>query len=108
MKEKSSCSGLENREYDRRDPSRGPRSTLCPQKLAPTSPTSGGRSVGLLRSRTQATQFSFSDIQLTDSVGMAMGYGLNDQGSIPCRDKIFLFSTEARPAVGPTGYGPSF
>jgi hypothetical protein len=31
---------------------------LNPQKLALTSPTSGGRSVGIVRSRTQATEFS--------------------------------------------------
>jgi hypothetical protein len=49
---KSSGSGLEIREYGRRDPSRWPRSTLYPQKLALTSPTSGGRSVGVVRSRT--------------------------------------------------------
>jgi hypothetical protein len=30
-----------------------------PQKLALTSPTSGGRSVGIVGSRTQATEFSF-------------------------------------------------
>jgi hypothetical protein len=30
---------------------------LYPQKLALTSPTSGGRSVGIVRSRTQATEF---------------------------------------------------
>jgi hypothetical protein len=29
-------------------------------KLTLTSPTSGGRSVGTVRSRTQATEFSFS------------------------------------------------
>jgi len=28
--------------------------------LAPTSPTGGGRSVGMVRSRTKATEFSFS------------------------------------------------
>jgi hypothetical protein len=48
--------GLENREYGRRDPSRWPRGTLYLQKLALTSPTSGGRSVGIVRSRTQATE----------------------------------------------------
>jgi hypothetical protein len=37
-------SGIENREYGRRDPSRWPRDTLYPQKLALTTPTSGGRS----------------------------------------------------------------
>jgi len=30
---------------------------LYPQKLALTSPTSGGRSVGMVRSRTKATEF---------------------------------------------------
>jgi hypothetical protein len=49
--------GLESREYGRRDPSRWPRGTLYPQKLALTSPTSGGRSVGIDLSRTQATEF---------------------------------------------------
>jgi hypothetical protein len=39
---KSSGSCLENREYGCRDPSRWPRGTLYPQKLAITSPTSGG------------------------------------------------------------------
>jgi hypothetical protein len=55
---KSSGSGLENREYGRRDSSRCPRGTLYPQKLALTSLTSGGLSVGVVRSRTQATEFS--------------------------------------------------
>jgi hypothetical protein len=57
---KSSGSGLENREYGRRDSSRWPRGSLYPQKLALTSPTSGCRSVDIFRSRTQATEFSFS------------------------------------------------
>jgi hypothetical protein len=48
-----------NREYGRRDPSRWPRGTLCPQELVLTSPTSCGSSVGIVRSRTQATEFSF-------------------------------------------------
>jgi hypothetical protein len=52
----SSCSGLERRDYGRGDPSRCPRDTLYPQKLALTSPTGGGRSVGLVRSRNKATQ----------------------------------------------------
>jgi hypothetical protein len=50
---------LENREYGRRDSSRRPRGTLYPQKLAITSPTSGGRSVGIVRSRTQTMEFFF-------------------------------------------------
>jgi hypothetical protein len=59
LERKSSGSGLETREYGRRDPSRWPRGTLYPQTLALTSPTGGGRSVGIVRSRTQATEFSF-------------------------------------------------
>jgi hypothetical protein len=39
-----------------KDPSRWSRGTLYPQKLALTSPTSGGRSVGIIRSRIQATE----------------------------------------------------
>ena len=33
---------------------------LYPQKLALTSPTGGGRSVGIVRVRTKATEFSFN------------------------------------------------
>jgi hypothetical protein len=55
---KSSGSGLEIGEYGRRDPSRRQRRTLYPQTLALTSLTSGGRSVGIVRSQTQATEFS--------------------------------------------------
>jgi hypothetical protein len=33
---------------------------LYPQKLALTSPTSGGRSVGIVRWRTEATEFSLA------------------------------------------------
>jgi hypothetical protein len=34
---------------------------LYPQKLALTSPTSGGRSVGIVRSRTKATELSLCE-----------------------------------------------
>jgi hypothetical protein len=53
----SSGSGLENRKYGRGDPLRWPRNTLYLQKLALTSPTSGGRSVGIVRLRAKATKF---------------------------------------------------
>jgi hypothetical protein len=46
-------SGQENRINGRGDPLRWPRGTLYPQKLAVTSPTSGGRSVGIVRLRTK-------------------------------------------------------
>jgi hypothetical protein len=39
---------------DRRDSLRWPRNTLYPLKLALTSPTSGGRSVGIVRWRTKS------------------------------------------------------
>jgi hypothetical protein len=47
---------LENREYGCRHSSRWPGGTLYPQKLALNSPTSGGRSVGIVRPRTEATE----------------------------------------------------
>jgi hypothetical protein len=49
---KSSGSGLEGREYGRKDPLRRPRGTLYPQKLALTWLTSGGHSAGIVRSQT--------------------------------------------------------
>jgi hypothetical protein len=52
----SSGSGLEKREYDCGDPPRWLSGTLYPQKLALTSPTSSGRSVGIAHSRTLATE----------------------------------------------------
>ena len=36
---------------------------LYPEKLALTSPTGGGRSVGIVRVRTKATEFSASDME---------------------------------------------
>jgi hypothetical protein len=46
---KSSGCSLECREYGSRNPSHWPRGTLYPQKLAVTSPTWGGRLVGIFR-----------------------------------------------------------
>jgi hypothetical protein len=59
-----SGSGLENREYDGRDLSRWPRGILHLKKMALTSPTSGGRSVGRVRLRTQATEFSLVFVRI--------------------------------------------
>jgi hypothetical protein len=62
---KSSGSGPENRDYRKqRLTAVGIRCTdhvtpLYPQKLALTSPTGGGRCVGIVRSRTKATAFFF-------------------------------------------------
>jgi hypothetical protein len=59
LENKSTCPGLENREYGRNDPPRWPRDTLYPQKLALSSLTNGGLSVGIVRSRTQTTKLVF-------------------------------------------------
>jgi hypothetical protein len=58
LERRSIGSGQENREYGIRDQSRWPRDILYSQKLALTSSTSGGRSVGIVSSRIQATEFS--------------------------------------------------
>jgi hypothetical protein len=42
------------------DPLRWPRDTLYPQKLALTSPTRGGRSVGIVRMRAKAKEFALT------------------------------------------------
>jgi hypothetical protein len=55
---KSSGSGLEIREHGRMDPPLWPRDTFSIRKrLALTSLTSGGRSIGIVRPRTQDTEF---------------------------------------------------
>jgi hypothetical protein len=59
---KSSGSRLETRDYGRREPSSWLRGTFYPQKLALTSPKSGVRSVGIIRSRTQTTEFGLEPV----------------------------------------------
>jgi hypothetical protein len=56
---KSSGSGVENRINGRRDQLRLPRGTFYTQKLALTSPTSGGRSVCIVHLRTKSHGVSF-------------------------------------------------
>jgi hypothetical protein len=59
-KKNSSGSGRESREYSRGNLLHWPCNTLYLRRLALTSPTSGGRSVGTVCSRTKATEvFSF-------------------------------------------------
>jgi hypothetical protein len=48
---------------------RWPRNTLYPQKLVLTSPTSGGRSVGIIRLRTTATEFSLVSLVYVREIG---------------------------------------
>jgi hypothetical protein len=59
--------GLERREYSCRDPSHLPHGTLYLQKLALTSPASGGHSVGIVRSWTQATEFVLFACDVSDT-----------------------------------------
>jgi hypothetical protein len=68
LERKRSGYGLENGEYSRRDRSHWPRGTLYPQNLALTLPTSGGHSVGIVHSRTQATEFSFFSFNLNINI----------------------------------------
>jgi hypothetical protein len=49
----------------RGDSLRWPRNTLYQQRLALTSPTGGGRSVGIVRLRTTATEFSLVNGRIT-------------------------------------------
>jgi hypothetical protein len=65
---KGNGSGLGNREHGRRDPLCWPRGTPISKKLALTSPTSGGSSVGTAHSRTQGTEFSFLIIKEANRV----------------------------------------
>jgi len=45
---------------------------LYPQELALTSPTGGGRSVGIVRVRTKATEFFFySAVHVTIALGIS-------------------------------------
>jgi hypothetical protein len=81
LERKNSGSGLEIRECGRRDPLCWPRNTLYPQRLVLTSPTSCGRLVGTVRSRTKATD---------NSVLIAMNYGLDGGDSIPYRGEKFV------------------
>jgi hypothetical protein len=55
----NSGSGLETEINGRKDSLRWPCDTLYPQKLALTSPTSGGRSVGIVCLPTKTTEFCF-------------------------------------------------
>jgi hypothetical protein len=57
LERKSSGSCLKIRKYGRVDPLRWPRNILYSQKLALTSSTSDGLSVGIVSSRAKAAEF---------------------------------------------------
>jgi hypothetical protein len=84
---------LESLKYCCRSPSRWPRGTLYRQNLALTSPTSGGRFIGIVRSQTQATEFVCS---LTEyfrpplwSSGQSFWLQIQRSGFDFYRDQIF-------------------
>jgi hypothetical protein len=87
LERKSIGSGVEIRDYGLRDPSRWPHGTLYPQKLGLTSLTSGGCSVGIFRSRTQAMELVVFIIIIIDCLcGLVVrvrGYRSRGPGSIP-------------------------
>jgi hypothetical protein len=91
---------LDSREYGRGDPLRWPRNTFSPQKLALTSPTSGGLSVGIICSRTKATGFSFILTYLYRS--NAEGLHTGSCGTVP-RWKMCSACTLPRPPLWSSG-----
>ena len=50
---------------------------IYPQKLALTSPTGGGRSVGIVRVRTKATEFSLYEVMWKNTVEPYKATGAN-------------------------------
>jgi hypothetical protein len=72
----SSGSGLEYREYGRRDLS--PHGILYPQKSALTSPTSGDCSVSIVHSQTKATFFLLTTV--LEDLPVSMSVNINGRG----------------------------
>jgi hypothetical protein len=73
---------------------RWPRNPLYPQKLVLTSPTSGGHSVGIVRLRTTATEFSFfflvCNINLFNDSSHSFNIAINSSHNIDPRFNINL------------------
>jgi hypothetical protein len=87
----SSCSCLGNR-----DPLRWPRNTLYRQKLALTSPACGGRSVGIVRSQTKATDLMFLCTWQLYTLSYLLGNSecgkaVSNNKNVICRQKIFKY-----------------
>jgi hypothetical protein len=114
---KSSGSGIEIREYGRRDPLRRSLVTLYPQKVALTSPRSGCRSVGIVRSRTylfylcRRPRFILADgrgrgryyrtLEINEVIGLYLKFG-----SDCLQDKRTMFTRCANVACfGPNHWG---
>jgi hypothetical protein len=65
---------LENRDYRLRGSAALTMRSLYPPKLALTSPRSGGRSVGIVRSRTKATELVITLWMWYESVSLNGAY----------------------------------
>jgi hypothetical protein len=80
----------------RSDPSRCPRDTLYPQKLALTSPSSGGRSVGIVRSRAKATElfivFEFETLVFPNWIRLFAFKQNTTHVSTLYRNRLFILS----------------
>jgi hypothetical protein len=66
---------------------------LYPQKLALTSPTGGGRSVGIVRSRTKATEFFFIFVYNLKVFGLILNKYVTKSVMYLLFDYILLVST---------------
>jgi hypothetical protein len=70
------------------------------KKLALTSPTRGGRSVRVVHSRTQTTEFSFSLVFIDRLCGLVVrvvGYRTGDPSSIPATTRKKVVGLERGP-----------
>jgi hypothetical protein len=92
------ASGQENRINDRGDPLRWPRDTLYPQKLALTSPTTGGRSVGIVRLRTKGRWVSHNDAYLW--WGVSVRITMQDVHPLPWQSPEHNIGSPSGPAQG--------
>jgi hypothetical protein len=77
---------------DRGNRVRWPRDTLYPQKLVLTSPTNGSRSVGIVRSRTKATEFSFSLVSWSNEwiSNLVLNWVKRQQELIKCKLSMMI------------------
>jgi hypothetical protein len=82
-----------------RDSSRWPRGTLYPQTLALTSPTSGGRSVCIVRLRTRTTEFVLFYVRRKSRNSCVLNWTAYLR---VCCDQYFAWIWDKRANVQPT------
>jgi hypothetical protein len=105
LERKSNGSGLENREFGRRELSRWPRGTLYPQNLALTSSKSCGRLVGIVYSLTQAVEFFLTPFEhkcLSKWVslpGLRHISWVTSEGKMDCLTDLLLIFSHSSPSL---------